>query len=565
MISKKDLEMVEEYIDRPDLFVEDTWADYLEHNNFKLDNWAKETMLEVAESNFVAVTGCNDAGKTTVLAFLQWWFLSTRLEPIVPIVSVNLSQLKTGFWTESRRWYDRSAMLQRMFDFQAHSIRHRQHPDTWYSVARTGKPQHDAKSGADPSVPGIQGIHHPHILYGIDEASGVEDPAWESIESSIKEEDNHLVAIGNPLRVSGRMFDIFNKPAFRKLFKTRQVGYKECSHINKKMAEQQIEAYGGESSPIVQVRFFGRFPTRSSDMTLPTYASVLAAMERSAKIDCEAIDILLAAYQVNSEEVQSKYSVEQLEHIKEELEVRNACSDYLPEDLYSTDLEEHIPKVILVAWKKLKLFYFSGPCRLGVDLARYGSSELVYSVRRGWRVVEQVAVHGSPNVDFIWADQIQGRIKEYFRRYPDLEVAIVDATGLTGGMAIVEPLVRDDYSCIEIAFGEAATDPTRYFNKASEMWLDDVAANIDKMILPYDEMLLTQMVTRKYGFTGKTEKQMRVESKESMRARHLPSPDRADSVCLAYAKVEVINELQYEKSATAEIHEPTEDGVFSIL
>src|SRR3990167_6709585 len=97
MISKKDLEMVEEYIDRPDLFVEDTWADYLEHNNFKLDNWAKETMLEVAESNFVAVTGCNDAGKTTVLAFLQWWFLSTRLEPIVPIVSVNLSQLKTSF------------------------------------------------------------------------------------------------------------------------------------------------------------------------------------------------------------------------------------------------------------------------------------------------------------------------------------------------------------------------------------------------------------------------------------------------------------------------------------
>jgi hypothetical protein len=141
---------------------------------------------------------------------------------------------------------------------------HKQFKKTWFALARTAKKQHDMASGDNEHVTGLQGMHAPHLLFVLDEASGIEDPNWEAAESSIREADNRLLAISNPLRVSGRMFQIFNLARYQKYWFTKQVGYLDSSRLNdqkRKIIEDQIEMYG-ENSPIVKFAF-GKFPWHS--------------------------------------------------------------------------------------------------------------------------------------------------------------------------------------------------------------------------------------------------------------------------------------------------------------
>ena len=53
------------------------------------------------------------------------------------------------------------------------------------------------------------------------------------------------------------------------------------------------------------------------------------------------------------------------------------------------------------------------------------------------------------------------------------------------------------------------------------------------MLIPKDDALLAELVSPKYKFTSSGK--MQIESKEQMRKRGLPSPDRADAVCLTFA------------------------------
>src|SRR4029079_15176168 len=155
--------------------------------------------------------------------------------------------------------------------------------------------QHDSTTGENEHVTGLQGMHAPHLLFVLDEASGIEDPNWEAAESSIREADNRLLAISNPLRVSGRMFQIFNLPRYKKYWYTKQVSYLDSSRLTAKkrqIIEDQIELYG-ENSPIVQIRHYGKFPTQGAPDSVPSYDAVRAAVERTKDFDTYAIETLL--------------------------------------------------------------------------------------------------------------------------------------------------------------------------------------------------------------------------------------------------------------------------------
>jgi hypothetical protein len=515
----------------------DTFWDFLVENEKQtgvepesyLDGWQKEVLAAFAEHNYVAVTGGNSVGKSTVAAVVIWTYQKTRPNAVGQATSIDSIQLSHVLWAELRRWYDRGPELQKAFEFRDHSFYHRQHKKTWWMLARTARRQHDInlKDGGEHST-GLQGIHAPHVLMVIDEGSGVEDPNWEAAESSIREPDNRLFAISNPLRVSGRMFQIFNLENFRKYWYTRQVSYKECPRIDKKIAEDQIAMLGGEDSPVVQIRFLGQFPKRGADDTLPSYDGVKRAMVRSRAADVEAIDIILRL--VDGEvPVECYYSYEVLQDYKEKFSYERE-TDFLPEYLYSAKVNMPKPPK---RWLDMVADYFAGPCRLGIDLARYGSAETVFAVRRGWRIVE---LRPRYHIDTI---QILATIRELFGFYPGMDLVIVDKTGLLGD-AVCDMLKLEKIPSIAVGFGEAAIVSEDFRNQATEMWFE-VANNIERISLPYDLQLLTQFTTRKYGFTGKA-LQKAIEDKESMKRRKLPSPDRADSVCLAVKRVQIISD-----------------------
>ena len=558
------------YIDNPVEFVIDTWYGYflsqgIEPENISkaIDTWQKEVLMAIAEKNYVAVTGANEVGKTTLATFAIWWFLCTRPYPRIQCTSVDKIQLNTILWSELRQWYDRSKDIKDAFEYYDTMIFHKQFKKTWFALARTAKKQHDMSTGENEHVTGLQGMHAPHLLFVLDEASGVEDPNWEAAESSIREPDNRLLAISNPLRVSGRMFQIFNLVRYKKYWYTKQVSYLDSDRLTpakRKIIEEQIEMYG-ENSPVVQIRHYGRFPTQGSPNAVPSYSAVRAAVERGKNMDLAAIESLLAIKERHPE-LDMAYSPQQLEGFIRDISAeRQPNIDY--DLLYGAMVPEGDP--LTLRWQNLQTQYFAPPHRLGIDLARFGTAETVWARRRNWRLLPLIALTGMAGGNQI---QIISRTREILDTKKDIDCTIIDKTGITGGMALEDPLVDAGYTAVSIGFGEDSSQPELYKNAATEMWFF-IADNIDKIILPNDPMLITQLTTRTFEFTGKkirkgTEyaEQRVIEPKDKLKKRHLESPDRADAACLAFASIGfVLEDESMESVLQDELSPPSITGV----
>ena len=99
-----------------------------------------------------------------------------------------------------------------------------------------------------------------------------------------------------------------------------------------------------------------------------------------------------------------------------------------------------------------------------------------------------------------------------------------------------------------VGFGEKASDP-RYLNKRVEMWGKLKEWLVAGGVLPKDQDLRNDLIgPEAYEVTlGPNAGKIKLESKEDMKARGLPSPDDADALCLTFAfPVMNKNQRQFE-------------------
>jgi len=85
-----------------------------------------------------------------------------------------------------------------------------------------------------------------------------------------------------------------------------------------------------------------------------------------------------------------------------------------------------------------------------------------------------------------------------------------------------------------INVGTCASDPEHFFNLRSELY-DNLRARFEEQLItiPNDEELIGQLASIRVEYTSRG--QLKVEPKETMRRRSLPSPDKADALLLAFA------------------------------
>ncbi|NEA21609.1 LAGLIDADG family homing endonuclease [Actinomadura bangladeshensis] len=117
----------------------------------------------------------------------------------------------------------------------------------------------------------------------------------------------------------------------------------------------------------------------------------------------------------------------------------------------------------------------------------------------------------------------------------------VDGVGV--GSGVVDQLLEAGHDVVDMQSGAAALDSEHYANARAEWWwglrqrFEDGDIDID----PDDDELAAQLGTVKYKFTARG--QVLIESKDDMKKRGVPSPDRADAVMLAKAHVPPPDEL----------------------
>jgi hypothetical protein len=162
---------------------------------------------------------------------------------------------------------------------------------------------------------------------------------------------------------------------------------------------------------------------------------------------------------------------------------------------------------------------------MGVDPAEYGDDDSAICRRQG-RVVSGIRRFSKKG-----PMELVGLVaKEADEWSPD--AINVDCTGVGSGVA--DRLIELGYPVNRIHFGERAIDDQQYALRRDEMWgemrkwFDDDPAGI-----PDDDVLEADLTGPQYTYDSS--RRLKLERKEDMKKRGLPSPDSADSLALTFA------------------------------
>lgn len=130
-----------------------------------------------------------------------------------------------------------------------------------------------------------------------------------------------------------------------------------------------------------------------------------------------------------------------------------------------------------------------------------------------------------------------------------IDMLFIDYGG--GGWQIGGMLIEDGFAdrVRIVNFGSEATKRGAYVNKRAEIWGEMKAWLIDTTVpasIPDDESLHADLVGPAYEYDSKT--RILLESKKSMKARGLVSPDGGDSLALTFSEVIVRNHVSQGSS-----------------
>ena len=398
-----------------------------------------QVLNALAHNTAVAVKSGHGIGKTSVEAWAVIWFLVLHPYAKVPCTAPTGHQLDDILWPELNYWLGKSR-VKGILEWTKTRLSVNGYNETWFSVPRSANLPEN-----------LQGFHAKHVLFVIDEASGVDQAIMDVVEGALTNDGARLLMCGNPTKLSGTFYDAFHKD--RSLYRSFSFSAEDSPLVSAEYCARIAQKYGRESD-VYRIRVLGEFPKGTPD-TLIRLDEVLQAVSR----------------------------------------------DVQPE----------------------------GPWQIGVDPARYGDDSSVICYRHGFKVFEPLSFHGI-NTSRL-SGEVARLVKDIRRDYPEAGIiqVLIDDTGVGGGVTdqLDELTFELDIDVLPQNFGGSGDDDSD--DQAAAMWsrIKDMLMEID---LPDNQELISQLTTRKYQV--KPNGKIKLERKEDMKRRGLPSPDFADALAL---------------------------------
>jgi len=241
-------------------------------------SWQKEALLEIGrhiqENKLrvrkkekpkifqMAIASGRGIGKSSLVAWLNLWMMSTRPGSTAINTANTEAQLLSRTWAELGKWHT-LAINNFWFDRTALSLR----PAPWFETALKNQLKVDcgyyyaqAQLWSEEKPDAFAGVHnHNGVLLIYDEASGIPKPIWTVSKGFFTEptEDRYWFAFSNPRRNTGAFFECFNAEReywHRRNIDSRSVEGTDVDFLN------QIVAQHGEDSDEARVEVKGEFP-----------------------------------------------------------------------------------------------------------------------------------------------------------------------------------------------------------------------------------------------------------------------------------------------------------------
>jgi hypothetical protein len=446
--------------------------------------WSKQRDIvhSVRDHRYTAVKSCHGIGKSHIAARLVAWWVESHPpgQAFVVTTAPTGAQVAAVLWRYIRQVHARG------------NLQGRTNQTQWY-LPLLGS-EHLVAMGRKPPDHGadaFQGIHARFVLVIFDEADGVPPSLWNSGTSLVSNEESRFLAIGNPVNPASEFSEVckpgsgynvikisaFDSPNFTDELCPEAVAAELISetYVN------EMERKWGDEHPQYVSRVLAEFPSISEGGLIP-YAWVKAAMDRSLRP--------------------------------------------------------------------------GGPVQLSMDVGAGGDSS-VRMLREG-NVIRLHSQDRDPDT-MASTGKLIAAIKE-----TNAEVAKVDEIGIGKGVADRSAEIAADQE--EDSITRSAAAKVRGVNigrgtigrptpKQTQKEADEVArasfANLRAQaywelrerfqegtidIDPEDEDLAAQLCDLRYKRTSASK--IQIESKDDMRRRGRPSPDKADAVMLAFLEYE---------------------------
>lgn len=164
------------------------------------------------------------------------------------------------------------------------------------------------------------------------------------------------------------------------------------------------------------------------------------------------------------------------------------------------------------------------PVVMGIDVARFGDDRTCFLIRKGDSIAHIERKRGLDTM------QTAAQAAELINWWQPRSI-FVDGVGVGGG--VVDRLRQLNYKVFDVSAGGSAARAERYFNKRAEMWGVMKEWLKTRGCLPNDRELSDDLVAPSYEFDASN--RLKIEKKEDMKARGLPSPDSGDALALTFA------------------------------
>ena len=216
-----------------------------------------------------AVSSGHGIGKSTIVAWIVDWIMSTRPHCQGTVTANTFTQLETKTWAAIKRW-TALCITADWFAIGDQRLYHKQHKDSWFCAPQSSKEENSEAFAGQHAADSTS-------FYIFDEDSGIPDKVHEVAEGGLTDGEPMIFLFGNCTRTSGH----FHRACFgaqRHLWHPTVVDSRTSRFTNKAQIEEWIQTYG-EDSDFFRVRVKG-IPPRASDAQFIDQERVSLAQKR---------------------------------------------------------------------------------------------------------------------------------------------------------------------------------------------------------------------------------------------------------------------------------------------
>lgn len=218
--------------------------------------WQQNLILKAIEA---AVTGRgprrisgksgHGIGKSTVMAWAILWFLFCWKDAQVPCTAPSTEQMHDILWKEVSRWIKQMpAHFAAKYEWQNDHIRMVESPETWFARAKTARKE---------TPEALAGVHGDHVMFIIDEGSGVAEEVFNTAEGALTSGDILVIMFSNPTRLIGYFYESHHLDAAA--WQTLSFDSEESPIVDPNYVARIIEKHGKDSDEY-NIRVRGVFP-----------------------------------------------------------------------------------------------------------------------------------------------------------------------------------------------------------------------------------------------------------------------------------------------------------------